>query len=75
MRLQSPTREGCWQQNSPVHHIMKIEKILGHKVLWCSNTAASLQERCTRVNSISGHNLLEQTLLNTCVTCVTFDGP
>ena len=26
-------------------------------------------------NFVSGHNLLEQTLLNTCATCELFDGP
>ena len=45
MRLQSPTKEGCWLQNSLVHHMMKIQKILGHKTLWCTNTATSSQER------------------------------
>jgi len=25
-------------------------------------------------NCVSGHNLLKQTLLNTCATCVHFDG-
>ena len=39
------------------------------------NTATSTQERWTRANSVSGHNLLEQILLNTCGTCFTFDGP
>ena len=74
-RLQTPTREGCWLQSSSVHHKMKIQKKLGYKTLWCTNTATSLQERWTRANSVSGHNLLEQTLLNTCATCVLFDGP
>ena len=73
-RLQSPTREGCWLQSSLVHHMMKIEKLLGYKTLQCTNTTASSQERWTRANSVFGHNLLEQTLLNTCATCVTFDG-
>ena len=41
----------------------------------CTKTAASSQERWTKENSISGHNLFEQTLLNTCATRVTFDGP
>ena len=75
MRLQSPTREGCWLQNSSVHHTMKIKKLFGHKTLRCTNTVASSQEIWTRANSVSGHNLHEQTLLNTCATCVTFDGP
>ena len=74
-RLQSPTRESCWLQNSLVHHMMKIKNMLGHKTLRCTNTATSTQERWTRANSVSGHNLLEQTLLNTCATCVLFDNP
>ena len=73
-RLQSPTRESCWLQNSSVHHMMKIKNMLGHKTLRCTNTATSTQERWTRANSVFGHNLLEQILLNTCATCVTFNG-
>ena len=73
--LQSPTRESCWLQSSSVHHTMKIQKMLGYKTLQCTNTAISSWERWTRENSIFGHNLLEQTLLNTCTTCITFDGP
>ena len=34
--LQSPTREGCWLQNSSVHHTMKIKKLLGYKTLRCT---------------------------------------
>ena len=60
MRLKSPIREGCWLQNSSVHHIMKIKKLLGHKTLRYTNIAASSQERWTRANSISSHNLLKQ---------------
>ena len=70
-RLQSPTREGRWLSSS-IHHTMKIEKLFGHKTLQCTNTAASSQERWTRANYVTSHNLHEQTLLN---TCVTFDGP
>ena len=54
---------------------MKIKKMLGHKTLRCTNIATSTQERWTRANFVSGHNLLEQTLLNTYATCVHFDGP
>ena len=68
-RLQLPTREGCWLQSFSIHHTMKIKKMLGHKTLRCTNTTTSSQERWIRVNSISGHNLLKQTLLNTCATC------
>ena len=74
-RLQSPTREGCWLQSSSVHHTMKIKNLLGYKTLRCTNMVASSQERWTRANFVSGHNLLEQILLNTCATCVLFDGP
>ena len=74
-RLQSPTREGCWLQNSSFYHTMKIKKLFGYKILWCTNTIASSQERCTRANFVFGHNLLEHTLLNTCATCVSFDSP
>ena len=74
-RLQSPTREGCWLQNSSIHHTMKFEKMLDHKTLRCTNTTTSSQERWTRTNSVSSHNLLEQTMLNTCANYSTFDGP
>ena len=49
---------------------MKIKKLLGHKTLRCTNTAASSRERWTRANFVSGHNLHEQTLLHTYATCV-----
>ena len=39
---------------------MKIKKLLGHKTLRCTSTAASSRERWTRANSVSGHNLHEQ---------------
>ena len=54
---------------------MKIKKMLGYKTLRCINTTTSTQERWTRANSVSSHNLLEQTLFNTCATCENFDGP
>ena len=60
-QLQSPTREGCWLQSFSVHHTMKIKKMLGHKILRCTNTATSSQERWTGANSIFSHNFLEQT--------------
>ena len=75
MWLQLPTRESCWLQSSSIHHMMKIEKMLGYKILRYTNTAASSQEIWTRANFVSFHNFLEQTLLNTCATYVTFDGP
>ena len=74
-QLQSPTRESYWLQSSSVYHTMKIQKMLGHKTLRCTNTTTSSQDRWTRANSVSGHNLLEKTLLNTCATCEHFDSP
>ena len=74
-QLQLPTKEGCWLQNSLVHHTMKIGKLIGYKTLQCTNIVASSQERWIRANFVSGYNMLKQTLLNTCATCVTFDGP
>ena len=75
MRLQSPTREGCWLQSSKFIQTAKIKKMIGYKTLLCINIATSIQERWTRANSVSGYNLLEQNFLNTCATCVHFDGP
>ena len=74
-RLQSPTREDCCLQSSSVHHTMKIKKILGHKTLQCTNTAASSQERWTRANSIFDHNLLEQTFAQHLCNLCPFDCP
>ena len=74
-RLQSLTREGYWLQSSLVHHTRKIEKLLGYKTLRRTKTTTSSQERWTRENSVIGHNLLEQTLFNTCAICVTFYDP
>ena len=39
---------------------MKIMKLLGHKTLRCTNTAASSRERRTRTNFVSSHNLHQQ---------------
>ena len=60
MRLQSPTKEGCWLQSFSVHHTMKIKKLLGHKTLWCTNTVTSSRYRWTRTNFVSSHNLHKQ---------------
>ena len=56
-------------------HTMKIKKMLGHKTLQCKYTATSSRERDELgQNLVSGHNLLEQSLLNTCATCVPLYG-
>ena len=57
----TPTLEGYWLQSSLVHHTMNIKKLLGHKTLWCTNTAASSRERWTKANYASDH-----TFLHTC---------
>ena len=67
-RLQSPTREGCWLQSFSVHQTMKIKKLIGHKTIRCTNTAASSQERWAKANSVSGHNLLKQNFASCCQT-------
>ena len=46
--LQSPNREGCWLQSSSVHPNNKDQEDVGHKTLWCINTAISSQEWWTR---------------------------
>ena len=51
---------------------MKIRKMLGHKTLRCKYTTTSSREK-DELGQVS-HNLLEQSLLNACVTCVPFYG-
>ena len=55
-------------------HMMKIKKMLGHKTLRCKYTTTSPRKRWTRSKTVSGHNFLEQSLLNACANCVPFDG-
>ena len=68
--LQSPTREGCWLQSSSVHSDDEDQEDA-----WSENPTvhkhSSTQERWTRANSVSGHNLLEQT----CSTLVQLVSP
>ena len=40
-----------------------------------AHTEQLLQEGWTKANFVSGHNLLAQTLLNTCTTCELFNDP
>ena len=42
MRLQTPTREGCWLQSSSVHPDDEDQEDVW---LQCTNTATSSQER------------------------------
>ena len=74
-RLQSPTREGCWLQSFSIHpHDEDLEDA------WSQNPTVHIHSNFFKndelgQNFVSGHNLLEQTLLNTCATCVHFDDP
>ena len=74
-RFQSPARKGCWLQSSSIHPNDVDREDAWSQTLRCTNTATSSQERWTRANFVSDHNLFEQTLLNTCATCVHNDGP
>ena len=56
-RLNHQLEKNLGLQISSVHHTMKIKKLIGHKTLRCTNTAASLRERWTRANFVFGHNL------------------
>ena len=53
---------------------MKIKKMLGHKTLQYTYTTTSSPEWWTRAKLCSSYKLLKQTLLNTCATCVCYDG-
>ena len=72
--LQSPTREGCWLQSSLVHpHDNDQEDA------WSQNPTVHIYSSFRRdelgQNFVSGHNLLEQTILKTWATCVLFLQP
>ena len=74
-RLQLPTREGCWLQSSSVHPHDEDQEDA-----WSQNPTVHIYSNFFRrdelgQNFVSGYKLLEQTLLNTCATCVHFDGP
>ena len=57
-------------------HTIKIKKMLGHKTLRCKYTTLIQEKEMNQgKNFISGHNLLEKSLLNTCATCELFDSP
>ena len=74
-RLQSPTRESYWLQSSSVHPNNEDQEDA-----WSQNPMMHKHNNFfTRTMKLdkffSDHNLLEQTLLNTCATCVHFDDP
>ena len=75
MWLQSPTREDCWLQSSSVHPHDEEQEDASSQ-----NPTVHIHNNFFRrdelgQNFVSGYKLLEQTLLNTCATCVYFDGP
>ena len=74
MRLQLPTKEGCWLQSSSVHPNNEDQEDA-----WSQNPTVHIYSFTKNnelgQNFVSGYNLLEQTLLNTFATCVPFNGP
>ena len=75
MQLQSSTREGCWLQNSLVYPHDK-----DREDAWSQNLIVHIHNNFFKrdelgQNFVSGHNLLEQTILKAYATCVHFDGP
>ena len=72
-RLQSPIREDCWLQSSSIHpHDEDQEDV------WSQNPMVHIHSNFFRRdelgrNFVSVYKLLEQTLLNTCATCIYFD--
>ena len=75
MRLQSITREGYRLQSSSVHPNDEDQEDAwsqNHTVLIHSNF---FKNDKLGQNFVFSHNLLKQTLLNTCATCEFFDGP
>ena len=75
MRLQTPTREGCWLQSSSVHSHNEDQEDA-----WLQNPTVHKHNNFFRrgelgQNFVSGHNLLEQNFLKAYATCELFDGP
>ena len=75
MRLQSPTREGCWLQSSSVYPHDEDQEDA-----WLQNPTVHKHNNFFRrdelgQNFVSGHNLFEQNFLKVCATCELFDDP
>ena len=73
-QLQSPTREGCWLQSSSIHPHDEDQEDS-----WSQNPMVHIHSNFfrrdeLRQNFVSDHNLLEQTFLKACATCLLFDG-
>ena len=74
-RLQSPTREVWWLQSSSVHpHDEDQEDDWSQNLMVHIHSNFFRRDELGR-NFVSGYKLLEQTLLNSCATCIYFDGP
>ena len=74
-QLQSPTREGCWLQSSSIHsHDKDQEDAWSQNPMMHKHSNFFRRDELGR-NFVSDYKLLKQTLLNTCATCVHFDGP
>ena len=63
MRFQSPTKEGCWLQSSSIHPYNEDQEDA-----WSQNPMVHIYNNFfrrdeLRQNFVSGHNLLEQTIL------------
>ena len=74
-QLQSPTREDCWLQSSSVHPNDEDQEDA-----WSQNPTVHIHSNFFKrdevgKNFVSGHNLLEQTILKSCANCVLFDNP
>ena len=73
MRLQSPTREGCWLQSSSAHPNDEDQEDAWSQIPTVHKHSNFFKNDELRQNCVSNHNLLEHTLLNTCATCEHFD--
>ena len=71
--LQSPIREGCWLQSSSIHlHDEDQEDVWSQKPMVHIHSNFFKRDELGQ-NFVFGHNLLKQTLLNACATCVLFN--
>ena len=75
MQLQTPSKEGCWLQSSSVlPHDEDLEDAWSQNPMVHKHNNFFRRDELGR-NYVFGYKLLEQTLFNTCATCVHFDGP
>ena len=73
--LQSPIWKDCWLQSFSIHpHDEDQEDGWSQNPMVQIHSNFSKKEMNYVKNFVSGHNLLEQSLLNACATCVPFDG-